>query len=361
MIFLVAVLYMVVSVVILTDFLLLMCWYYRFKRFPVDYTFQPFVSILVAARNEEDSVAQCLQSLMELDYPKEKYEILVGNDQSTDTTGSILDDWKSKSDNIKIYNIDDQLGSAKGKANVLAHLAQHARGEYFFITDADCTVNPKWIRALLGAYNNRVGIVLGITDVKSVWQGMDWLFALGMIKALHDLNNPVVAMGNNMFISRKAYEAIGGYESIPFSVTEDLELFKQVKKKGYDTRHVVSEESTVLTNATSGLMNLLRQRKRWLSGAVQLHPGIVFLLLMQALYYIAVAGLFFLMWPMAVIIFVIKAILQGLIVNKVAQTIQRPKGMGYIALFELYQSYVALVSSVYFLLPTPVTWKDRKY
>ncbi|MEM1406668.1 MAG: glycosyltransferase [Bacteroidota bacterium] len=361
MIFIVAVVCLILLIVVLTDLLLLLSWFFRYKRFPMEETYQPFISILVAARNEENTIALCLQSLIDLNYPKDKYEILVGNDQSTDATASILKEWQSKHGKIKVYHIDEQLGSAKGKANVLAHLTKEARGEFFFMTDADCTVNPSWLKALLGAYKNKVGIVVGITDVNSVWQGMDWLFALGMIKALHDLNNPVVAMGNNMFVTRQAYEAIGGYESIPFSVTEDLELFRQVKKKGYQTRHVASAESTVLTQGISGLMNLLSQRKRWLTGAIQLHPAIVFLLLMQALYYPALTGLFFIEWPLAILIFVLKALLQALIVNKVAQTIRRPKKVGHMVLFEFYQSYVALVSSVYFLLPSPVRWKGRKY
>ncbi|MEM9855909.1 MAG: glycosyltransferase [Bacteroidota bacterium] len=348
-------------VVIATDSLLVLCWVFRFRRFEIEKDYEPLISILVAARNEEENLDRCLTSLLSLDYPADKLEILIGNDDSTDGTSLILAEWKAKSQMIQTFDIKTQTGNTKGKANVLAQLAKESKGEFLFITDADCQVGPLWVRSLLGCYEDEVGIGVGVTDVQNIWQGMDWLFALGLIKALHDLDNPVVAMGNNMFVTRKAYDAVGGYESIPFSVTEDLELFKQVKKKGFKTRHIASVESTVLTNSTKGILNLLRQRKRWLAGAVQLHPGIVFLLLVQALYYPAIVLLLFLWTPFGISIFTIKGLIQALIVFKVGNTIRRPKRGLPLILFEFYQLYVALVSSFYFLLPTRVVWKGRKY
>ncbi|MEM7109588.1 MAG: glycosyltransferase [Bacteroidota bacterium] len=349
------------GVVIITDTLLVLCWIFRFKHFPVENKYEPFISILVAARNEEKNIEDCIKSLLKLDYPRNKYEILIGNDQSTDGTAAVLARSKSENPEVQIIEIVDQVGRTKGKANVLAQLAKTAKGDFLFMTDADCRVSPLWLRSLLGCYSKGVGIGVGVTDVTNVWQGMDWLFALGLIKALHDLNNPVVAMGNNMFVTREAYEAVGGYESIPFSVTEDLELFKQVKRKGFQTRHIASSESTVLTKSTNGLLNLLQQRKRWLAGAIQLHPAIVFLLLMQALYYPAIVLILFLWMPVGIVIFFSKALIQSLIVYKVGRTIRRPKQIIQLIFFEFYQSYVALISSFYFLLPLRVIWKGRKY
>ncbi|MEM6524967.1 MAG: glycosyltransferase [Bacteroidota bacterium] len=351
----------IAGIVFITDSLLVLCWIFKFKVFQAEYKYEPSVSILVAARNEEENIERCVRSLMDLDYPHDKLEILIGNDQSTDSTSSILSKLKSEYPDIKIMDVVDQVGYAKGKANVLAQLASKAKGDFFFITDADCRVDPLWVRGLLGCYVDGVGIGVGITDVDDTWQGMDWLFALGLIKALHDLNNPVVAMGNNMFVTRKAYKAVGGYESIPFSVTEDLELFKQVKKKGFKTRHVASVESTVLTKSTVGLLNLMQQRKRWLAGAVQLHPGIVLLLLMQALYYPAVVIITLLWMPLGIIIFFVKALVQAFIVYVVGKTVQRSKKITHLLFFEFYQLYVALISFIYFLIPTRIIWKGRKY
>lgn len=351
----------ILGVVLLTDVSLSLCLRLNFKSFQSKAGFEPMVSILVAARNEEENVAACIESLLRLEYPSDKLEILVGDDMSLDDTAEIVKGFAVESNLVRLYSMDSNVQYSKGKANVLAHLAKHATGDFFFITDADCQVNPGWIKGLLSAYDEQVGIGVGVTDVNSIWQSMDWLFALGMIKSLHDLNTPVVAMGNNMFVTRKAYESVGGYESIPFSITEDLELFKQVKKQGFETKHVVSPDSLVVTRGTKGLINLLRQRKRWLKGALQLNPAIVILLLMQALYYPAILILVFLQLPTAFLIFSVKSVLQASIVAIMATKIKKPKPIFRLVLFEFYQTYVAIISSLFYLLPQPVIWKGRKY
>lgn len=351
----------VLGVVVLTDVSLSICLNFNFRSFKPKPDFEPSISILVAARNEGENIGNCIEALLKLNYPVDKYEILIGDDLSSDNTADVVKRFESESDHVRLFHVDSQVKYSKGKANVLAYLAKEANGDFFFITDADCEVNPDWLKGLLASYREEVGISVGITDVDTVWQSMDWLFALGMIKSLHDLNTPVVAMGNNMFVTRKAYEAVGGYESIPFSVTEDLELFRQVQKKGFSTTHVVSPKSLVVTKGTKGLINLLRQRKRWLMGALQLNPAIVTLLLMQALYYPAWLVLAFFHLPLAGAIFLLKSILQASIVQRVAGKIKDPKSIFHLLIFEFYQTFVAIISSFFYLIPQPIIWKGRKY
>src|SRR5690349_11432189 len=95
----------------------------------------PFISILLAARNEEKNIINCLENLGKLNYSSDRYEVLIGNDQSEDETETLIENFIKDKSNFKLLNIKENLGMAKGKANVLAHLAKQAKGEYFFITD----------------------------------------------------------------------------------------------------------------------------------------------------------------------------------------------------------------------------------
>ena len=200
----------------------------------------PTLAILVAARNEAGNLPQCLQSLVKLDYPKHLMEIWVGNDQSEDATEQIIDEFVSQYPFIKKLNITENIGLAKGKANVLAQLAHKSSASFFLITDADIQVNTQWAKTMLGFFNHDTGIVSGTTVVNhcgylNPMQQMDWLYFMGLLLTFNRFKIPSTAVGNNMAIKREAYFATGGYENISFSVTEDFSLFKAVRNIGWNT------------------------------------------------------------------------------------------------------------------------------
>ena len=98
----------------------------------------PRVSILIAARDEEAALPRCLASLRALQYPAELLEILVGDDASTDGTAAVAEAaMQGFGGHFRVVPIIGNMGQARGKANVLAHLAHAAATDYFFITDAD--------------------------------------------------------------------------------------------------------------------------------------------------------------------------------------------------------------------------------
>src|SRR5690606_8145556 len=199
--------------------------------------------ILIAARNEENTIIRCLKAIEKLDYPPELIEVLIGDDASTDQTFKVIADYIAGKPNFRLISITSKLGQAKGKANVLAHLTRQATSGFFFITDADVAVSPGWINAMLSAQKSGAGIVTGITAVcgnqlSERMQRLDWLNSLGLIQVVSDLNLPVSTMGNNMLITREAYESTGGYENIKFSVTEDIALFREVLKRGFGFKNL---------------------------------------------------------------------------------------------------------------------------
>ena len=341
--------------------LLVLLWITRFKKYDPLVPYQPMVSILVAARDEEENIERCLRSLIALDYPREKYEILVGDDRSTDKTFDIAHSLAKLHPQIKVLKIAEALGCAKGKANALAHLAKVAKGEVYFVTDADCTLRRNWISSLLAAQGEKVGIVIGTTAVSSSWQNMEWLLALGMIKVSSDLGKPVTAMGNNMYITREAYQAVGGYEAIPFSVTEDYELFKHVKQRGYLTRQVVDEGSLAITRPAPTLVKLMQQRRRWMQGGVQLPPITVLFLLLQVLYYPALIYIFIHSPMLGIVIFLLKSVVQAALIALMAYRVKNRLSLVKLACFEFYSGIMAWLTSLYYILPLKIEWKGRKY
>ena len=108
----------------------------------------PRISIFIAARNEEAALPRCLASVRALSYPAHLLEVLVGDDASTDRTRAVTEAaMQGFAGHFQVVTITDTLGQARGKANVLAHLAHLATTDYWLLTDADIAVPPTWVAA----------------------------------------------------------------------------------------------------------------------------------------------------------------------------------------------------------------------
>ena len=104
----------------------------------------PLISVVIPARNEEGNIGKLLDSMLAQDY--QNLEILVINDQSTDRTQDILDEYSRKDGRIRVFQTDPSKPFIKnGKINALMQLIPHARGEYMLCTDADTVHSPDCI------------------------------------------------------------------------------------------------------------------------------------------------------------------------------------------------------------------------
>ena len=328
----------------------------------------PRVSILIAARDEALALPRCLASLRALRYPAELLEVLVGDDGSTDSTAAAAAAaMRGFGGQFRVVPIVDRLGEARGKANVLAHLARVATTDYFFITDADISLPATWITGLLAHAGPGVGTVTGITAVRGPrWfhqlQGIDWLLSLSMVQVVSDLGRPVTAMGNNMLVTRAAYEATGGYEALPFSVTEDFALFRAVLAAGFGFRQVFQAGIRADSLPMPTWAALLRQRQRWLRGVADLPLRLRLELLFFSGFWPALAAVALLGGPaVALGYWGAKVLVQGTL----AAAAHRRAGLrlrwALLPLFELYTLVLTVAILGFRLFGGAVVWKGRRY
>ncbi|MDZ4759404.1 MAG: glycosyltransferase [Bacteroidota bacterium] len=331
---------------------------------------EPFISILIAARNEEKSISYCLQSIIEMDYPPNKMELLIGNDNSTDNTAKLVQEIIAQNNDkftIKLYHISEQMGKAKAKANVLAELAHHAHGEYFFVTDADIVVNKNWAKTILNSFTNKIGIVSGTTIIKNkpqrrtTLQKYDWLYFSSLLKAISNLGIPVTAVGNNMAVKREAYFATGGYENINFSVTEDLALYNAVRKQGYDSLNLMDRGSLNFTNPTTHIQTLFNQRKRWLKGANDLNIIAKLILFYHGLYPFMLLFFCIINWKLGILFLCIKYMIQNIHIIALSKYLKQPCNYIQLLVYEFLQIFFNLTLAIYYILPIKYLWKGREY
>ncbi len=357
---------LVVSVAVLTDLLLIIFWSLNYKDYPREASKTATVAILVAARDEEANIGACLDSLLAMDYPRDKLKIWVGNDASTDATWQIISEYASKYPHILGVQITQSITLGNGKANVLAQLAQQSASDWVFITDADIQVPTQWVSAMLGAVENtEVALVTGTSLVSGTGylaqiQRLDWLYATAMLKVISDIGTPVTTMGNNMGIKRSVYEEIGGFENLPFSVTEDLELFKQVKKN-HQTVNIFS--AAVLNKSTpqQSILELLIQRKRWMRGGFELPIQLLGILLVQAFYMPAVLLLMLINPFLGIGFWLAKWLIKFVFSSISAKKLKEKVSLFDSFVAELFIMVFSLASVLYYLWPGKVYWKGRKY
>lgn len=323
----------------------------------------PRVSILIAARNEEANITDLLQSLTQLNYPQNKLEILVGDDNSTDQTANVVRDFTQELPHIKLFLIEPATTQLRGKANVLAQLAQYATGDFLLFTDADMITPSTWVEEMLEHFEDNVGVVVGSTatipsSLFARCQGIEWLTVLFFMEFCGKFNIPTTGMGNNMAVSQVAYNAVGGYENIPFSIVEDYALYQAIIKEGFGFKHVFNEE--ILTH-TKPPENYFSQRKRWISGGVKSKSPLIFLAFVQALAFPVFLCLLLFDVHAAFWLFACTFFLNTLLGGVALYKIKFYTWLFYLPAYSVYISVFWFLQLLNFALPGAISWKNRSY
>ena len=326
------------------------------------------ISILVAARDEEDSILECLESLAAQAYPADKIEVLVGDDGSEDGTAAIVQTFIETHPNFRYFLIERQLGELKGKQNVLAQLAHEAKGEAFLVSDADVVAPPTWAASLMGALKGKNGMISGptIVDHPSLFgkvQALDWLLGITINKAHETLGIPLTGVGSNMAVSRESYFSTGGYENIPFSLTEDYKLFKEMVEEGaWKFKHLFHPHSLSISKPVDTFAQLARQRKRWFAGGHEIiWYNQLFMGLNALLMPTLIASIFLLPLKWTLIFYATKILGNFLILFISSLVLRRTQLMWYFPIYELYYQLTLILLPINQLLPGGVVWKGRKY
>ncbi len=327
---------------------------------------EPFVSIIVAARNEEESIGDCLSSLITLDYPAEKFEIIAVNDGSTDRTAEVMNSYAGKHPHFIIIHTEPREGNLRGKTNALAQGISSSTGEIIMFTDADCRVPPTWIRETVRRFDDQTGIVGGYTLLGGMKpfggiQALDWLFLFSLASSAAGWGIPLTVIGNNLSIRRTAYDATGGFEKIPFSVTEDYALVRAiVRSSRYRVKFPLNEKTLIRSKACSTWKELYRQKQRWGFGGLDM---VFFGLLVMAIGYLAkillLIGIFTLPAMLTAFLLLLMFLAEFGFLSKPIRRCKAFHLLKYFPLFFIYlYSYVLLLPFIVGL-SRHIVWKAR--
>jgi 1,2-diacylglycerol 3-beta-glucosyltransferase len=333
---------------------------------PTTNSYQPKATIIVAARNEENNIVQCMESLSRIDYPVEKLEILIVNDQSTDKTELLIKHFIEGNSKFKLINAKPGSGHLIGKANALSQAIDLSDGEIILFTDADCEVPPSWVRNTINYFTENVAIVGGFTVLKAerIFEGLqslDWIFLYSVASAAATLGFPLTAVGNNLAIRKTAYHTVGGYPGIPFSVTEDYMLTRKIlEKTNLKMVFPLEKKTTITSRACENFNHLYQQRKRWGIGALDMVTlGFFIFGIPYGLNILLLISLIFTPVKIFFSIFLIKLIIEIIFTSYALKKIEYLRYIKYFIFFEIYYLIYVLVLPWIAVLSRKVQWKDR--
>ena len=238
------------------------------------------VSVVVAARNEENNIESLLNDMINQTYSTELYEIIIVNDGSEDNTGTIIDRYVEKYNLIKHIRakLNDNQGLT-GKKNALNQGIQRSNGEIILTTDADCRVKKTWIESMVSYFTKDVGMVVGFSQfangeeqcsILEQLQAIDFLSLMAATQGAININCPLAASGQNLAYRKSVFEQVNGFQKIKHRVSGDDVLLLQLINKftEWRIRFASSAKSFNYTHAEKTLksfLNLLYLDSRSLS------------------------------------------------------------------------------------------------
>jgi cellulose synthase/poly-beta-1,6-N-acetylglucosamine synthase-like glycosyltransferase len=227
-----------------------------------------FVSILVPAYNEEDSIEDTIEHVANLNYPKDKMEIIVINDGSRDKTKEIVLKCKKKYPWIKLL---DKKNS--GKADSLNCGINISKGELIAVVDSDSFPSKDSLRKLIGYFNDfSMGAVTSFVSVRNKdanylakLQSIEYVI-MGWTRKLFDFINAVFVTNGPLSVYRKEYVLkVGGFDTK--TVTEDIDITWNLMNSGFKTAMCL--DARVSTVVPTKLKKYYNQRVRWGLGGLQ--------------------------------------------------------------------------------------------
>ncbi|MCA5005007.1 glycosyltransferase family 2 protein [Sphingobacterium bovistauri] len=230
------------------------------------------VSVLIAARNEEENIETTIRAILNQNYPSSQLELIIVDDHSTDKTAQIVSSYADRGVKLLQLQIGDKLNSYKKYA--ISKAVEMASGEIIVTTDADCRMGRNWLKTILNYFDENgsymVSSPVSYSEEKSWFeelQTLEFLYLIGLGAAGIGNGKPTTCNGANLAYRRDVFFEMGGFKGIDNLASGDDELFlhKVAEKYADKIGFCKSREAIVYTDAKPNLASFISQRKRWAS------------------------------------------------------------------------------------------------
>lgn len=375
---------MLITFVIITILYLFLIGFFvrgfdKVKQFRLqDITPKTTFTVIIPFRNEVENLQELLDSLLNLNYPKHLFEVVLVNDDSEDDSVKTIKNQLSHSQtpqyNIKI--IDNQRETNSPKKDAITSAIKQAKHQWIITTDADCIVPIYWldsfdnfiqshtVKMIAGpvCYNQNKGLL-------NYFETLDFLSLIGATIGGFGINKPFLCNGANLAYQKQFFKQLNGFEgNTNIASGDDIFLMeKALKTDNQSILYLKNNQAIVTTKPQSNLKNLISQRVRWASKTSNYKNNFakivgLLVLLMNASLVIGLLlvalGLFALK-PFAYLFF-IKVAIDFILIYKACQLFNKEELLKHYLwscfIYPFFSVYIAFISMF-----TTYKWKNRTF
>jgi len=225
------------------------------------------ISIIVAAKNEEDNIENLISHLKSLEYPSEKYEVILVDDNSIDDTYNLIKELIISLPNFRVLTTN--ISHLSGKREALFLGIQSAKYPFIMITDADCYPDSNWLKSFSEKFNQGFEMVVGAAPFYQSKNLVNQISCFENLKssflsfAMWSLGLPYTATARSFGFTKKVFESIGGYSNTKDTKSgdDDLLLREAIKKK-IKIGVVTEANSFVYSKTKNNFQDYLQQKAR---------------------------------------------------------------------------------------------------
>ena len=329
-----------------------------------------FITVVVAARNEEMALPLLLKSLQQQSYPH--FEVIVVDDYSTDGTQKVLEPFLS----TRVTCIQPAIPAERSsKKKAVEAGVQRANGKLIVVTDADCNVPPDWLFTI-ASFHQQTGAAFIAAPVRfttdrsllQIFQALDFLTLQGITAASVSSGFHSMCNGANLAYTKAAFISVKGFEGIDAVASgDDMLLMHKIKKRHPDSVHYLKSNDAIVSTAPMPTWKaFFMQRRRWASKTTYYDDKAIFYVLLfiylfNCLFLLLLIASFFDSFYLYVLMgyLVLKTSIEWPFVQQVAQFYHHQKLMRYFPLMQplhiLYTISVGFISQL-----GKYDWKGRR-
>ena len=332
-------------------------------------------SILIPFRNEAANLPRLLESIAQLNYPKDTYEVIFINDDSDDDSVSIIERFFANTQN-DITIITNNRTTNSPKKDAINTAIQQSKFEWIITTDADCVLPNKWLQTFDSFIEEKQPqlIVAPVTYNSNAsfleqFQLLDFLSLQGSTIGGFGIKKPFLCNGANLCYHKNAFFEVNGFEgNTNIASGDDIFLLEKIAVMHPEKVHYLkSTQAIVITKPQPTFKKLLAQRVRWAAKSTAYKNwfsklvGITVLTMNMLLITLFVVSLFtFTSWQLFFVIFGIKFSIDLILLFKTASFFKQQKVLMYYVLssllYPVFIMFVVIVS-----LQSGYSWKGRRF
>ncbi len=240
-------------------------------------TSKPKLSLIIAAKNEKENINSLIDSLKQLDYPNENFEVIIVDDNSTDKTSEFIQARISDKQNFVLIRADRK--EIEGKKGALTIGIRNAKNNFIIITDADCKPEINWLQTMAGGLEYGYDFVFGVAPIQSGKSLAEKISAFENLRntfltiAAVGLNVPYSAAARSFAFRKSSFERIGGYSKTTETVSGDDDLLlREAVKKRMLIGTVIEPDAFVYSSSPETFSEYFKQKRRHLQTSFHYLP-----------------------------------------------------------------------------------------